>query len=328
MIKSFKFLQKAQPPSFLFLKESFSLHDDGCSDSYGGSKAKNNHGDCPGVHSEPEGEAVGAGVAELKGIPQLIIAGSSIDDIVRIVFYQCFLTREKGGDISYSTFLNIPISIVSGIGVGILLGLILSFTFATSKRDDAFKLLLVVSLCFGLTYLEDILSPYFGYSSLLFIIACAIVIHKKQAEISISLKSKFNEIWSLAEIFLFVLVSAGIKIEYAGKYFLPAFILLLASLSFRSLAVSSCLVKTDLNRKERGYVVLSYLPKANVQAAIGGGLLDLGKQLLASGSANAESIISAGTIVLSVSVLAILITAPVASISMNSLYPLRLKKEE
>lgn len=327
MIKSFKFLQKAQPPSFLFLKESFSLHDDGCSDSYGGSKAKNNQGDCPGVHSEPEGEAVGAGVAELKGIPQLIIAGSSIDDIVRIVFYQCFLTREKGGDIS-CTFLNIPISIVSGIGVGILLGLILSFTFAKSKRDDAFKLLLVVSLCFGLTYLEDILSPYFGYSSLLFIIACAIVIHKKQAEISISLKSKFNEIWSLAEIFLFVLVSAGIKIEYAGKYFLPAFILLLASLSFRSLAVSSCLVKTDLNRKERGYVVLSYLPKVTVQAAIGGELLDLGKQLLASGSANAESIISAGTIVLSVSVLAILITAPVASISMNSLYPLRLKKEE
>ena len=236
--------------------------------------------------------------------------------------------KGKGGDISYSTFLNIPISIVSGIGVGILLGLILSFTFAKSKRDDAFKLLLVVSLCFGLTYLEDILSPYFGYSSLLFIIACAIVIHKKQAEISISLKSKFNEIWSLAEIFLFVLVSAGIKIEYAGKCFLPAFILLLASLSFRSLAVSSCLVKTDLNRKERGYVVLSYLPKATVQAAIGGGLLDLGKQLLASGSANAESIISAGTIVLSVSVLAILITAPVASISMNSLYPLRLKKEE
>lgn len=87
-------------------------------------------------------------------------------------------------------------------------------------------------------------------------------------------------------------------------------------------------MKTDLNRKERGYVVLSYLPKATVQAAIGGGLLDLGKQLLASGSANAESIISAGTIVLSVSVLAILITAPVASISMNSLYPLRLKKEE
>ena len=95
MIKSFKFLQKAQPPSFLFLKESFSLHDDGCSDSYGGGESQYNERYLPGVHSEPEGEAVGAGVAELKGIPQLIIAGSSIDDIVRIVFYQCFLTREK-----------------------------------------------------------------------------------------------------------------------------------------------------------------------------------------------------------------------------------------
>lgn len=235
---------------FLLLEEALPLHDKSGCGSNGGGESQYNEGYRPGVHPELEGEAVGAGVAELKGIPQLIIAGSSIDDIVRIVFYQCFLTREKGGDISYRTFLNIPISIVSGIGVGILLGLILSFTFAKSKREDAFKLLLVVSLCFGLTYLENILSPYFGYSSLLFIIACAIVIHKKQAEISISLKSKFNEIWSFAEIFLFVLVGAGIKIEYAGKYFLPAFILLLASLSFRSLAVSSCLVKTDLNRKE------------------------------------------------------------------------------
>lgn len=262
-----------------------------------------------------------------KGIPQLVIAGSSIDDIIRIVFYQCFLTREKGGNLSARTFLNIPISIVTGVGSGILLGRLLSFVFNKVERNDTFKLLLLLSICFGLTYLEDLVSPYFGYSSLLSIITCAIVIHKKGEQISLILKTKFNEIWYLAEIFLFILVGAGIKIEYAGKYFLPALLLLLISLVFRSLAVTGCLVKTKLNWKERGFVVISYLPKATVQAAIGGGLLDLGNQLLASGAANAESVIAAGTIVLSVSVLAILITAPFAAISRNLLYPHRLKRE-
>lgn len=262
-----------------------------------------------------------------KGIPQLVIAGSSIDDIIRIVFYQCFLTREKGGNLSARTFLNIPISIVTGVGSGILLGRLLSFVFNKVKRNDTFKLLLLLSICFGLTYLEDLVSPYFGYSSLLSIITCAIVIHKKGEQISLILKTKFNEIWYLAEIFLFILVGAGIKIEYAGKYFLPALLLLLISLVFRSLAVTGCLVKTKLTWKERGFVVISYLPKATVQAAIGGGLLDLGNQLLASGAANAESVIAAGTIVLSVSVLAILITAPFAAISRNLLYPHRLKRE-
>lgn len=263
-----------------------------------------------------------------KGIPQLIIAGSSIDDIIRIVFYQCFLTREKGGSLSARTFLNIPISIVTGVGSGILLGRLLSFVFNKVERNDTFKLLLLLSICFGLTYLEDLVSPYFGYSSLLSIITCAIVIHKKGEQISLILKTKFNEIWYLAEIFLFILVGAGIKIEYAGKYFLPALLLLLISLAFRSLAVTGCLVKTKLSFKERGFVVISYLPKATVQAAIGGGLLDLGNQLLASGAANAESVIAAGRIVLSVSVLAILITAPFAAISRNLLYPHRLKRED
>lgn len=262
-----------------------------------------------------------------KGIPQLVIAGSSIDDIIRIVFYQCFLTREKGRSLSARTFLNIPISIVTGVGSGILLGRLLSFVLNKVKRNDTFKLLLLLSICFGLTYLEDLVSPYFGYSSLLSIITCAIVIHKKGEQISLNLKTKFNEIWYLAEIFLFILVGAGIKIEYAGKYFLPALLLLLISLVFRSLAVTGCLVKTKLTWKERGFVVISYLPKATVQAAIGGGLLDLGNQLLASGAANAESVIAAGTIVLSVSVLAILITAPFAAISRNLLYPHRLKRE-
>ncbi len=263
-----------------------------------------------------------------KGIPQLIIAGSSIDDIVMIVFYQSFLTMEKGGKISFLTFLNIPLSIVSGVLVGILVGFALSFVFRKSKMDSILKLILLLAVSFGLTFVEDLVSSYFGFSSLLAIITAALIVHKKDSEISLDLKNKLNKIWYLAEIFLFVLVGASIKIEYAGKYFLPAFLLLLVSLSFRSLAVSTCLIKTKLNVRERAYTVLSYLPKATVQAAIGGGLLDLGNALLQSGASNAESVIQAGTIVLSVSVVAILLTAPLASIFMNLLYPKMLEKEE
>lgn len=263
-----------------------------------------------------------------KGIPQLIIAGSSIDDIVMIVFYQSFLTMEKGGKISFLTFLNIPLSIVSGVLVGILVGFALSFVFRKSKMDSILKLILLLAVSFGLTFVEDLVSSYFGFSSLLAIITAALIVHKKDSEISLDLKNKLNKIWYLAEIFLFVLVGASIKIEYAGKYFLPAFLLLLVSLSFRSLAVSTCLIKTRLNVRERAYTVLSYLPKATVQAAIGGGLLDLGNSLLQSGASNAESVIQAGTIVLSVSVVAILLTAPLASIFMNLLYPKMLEKEE
>ena len=263
-----------------------------------------------------------------KGIPQLIIAGSSIDDIVMIVFYQSFLTMEKGGKISFLTFLNIPLSIVSGVLVGILVGFALSFVFRKSSMDSILKLILLLAVSFGLTFVEDLVSSYFGFSSLLAIITAALIVHKKDSEISLDLKNKLNKIWYLAEIFLFVLVGASIKIEYAGKYFLPAFLLLLVSLSFRSLAVSTCLIKTRLNVRERAYTVLSYLPKATVQAAIGGGLLDLGNALLQSGASNAESVIQAGTIVLSVSVVAILLTAPLASIFMNLLYPKMLEKEE
>lgn len=263
-----------------------------------------------------------------KGIPQLIIAGSSIDDIVMIVFYQSFLTMEKGGKISFLTFLNIPLSIVSGVLVGILVGFALSFVFRKSSMDSILKLILLLAVSFGLTFVEDLVSSYFGFSSLLAIITAALIVHKKDSEISLDLKNKLNKIWYLAEIFLFVLVGASIKIEYAGKYFLPAFLLLLVSLSFRSLAVSTCLIKTRLNVRERAYTVLSYLPKATVQAAIGGGLLDLGNALLQSGASNAESVVQAGTIVLSVSVVAILLTAPLASIFMNLLYPKMLEKEE
>lgn len=263
-----------------------------------------------------------------EGIPQLIIAGSSIDDIVMIVCYQSFLTLEKGGSISAMTFLNIPISIASGIAVGVLFGFLLSLLLKRVNIGVVWSFILILSLSCGLTYLEEVFSPYFGFSSLLSIITLALVLHKRNPEQASNLKSAANQVWALAEVFLFVLVGSSIKVDYALRYFLPAFLLLLCSLLCRSIAVSSCLIRTNFDLKERSFVILSYLPKATVQAAIGGGLLDLGNSLLSQGASNAASVIAAGEIVLSVSVLAILLSAPLSAILMNALYPKLLKKEE
>lgn len=263
-----------------------------------------------------------------EGIPQLIIAGSSIDDIVMIVCYQSFLTLEKGGSISAMTFLNIPISIASGIAVGVLFGFLLSLLLKRVNIGVVWSFILILSLSCGLTYLEEVVSPYFGFSSLLSIITLALVLHKRNPEQASNLKSASNQVWALAEVFLFVLVGSSIKVDYALRYFLPAFLLLLCSLLCRSIAVSTCLIRTPFDLKERSFVILSYLPKATVQAAIGGGLLDLGNSLLSQGASNAASVIAAGEIVLSVSVLAILLSAPLSAILMNALYPKLLKKEE
>lgn len=263
-----------------------------------------------------------------EGIPQLIIAGSSIDDIVMIVCYQSFLTLEKGGSISAMTFLNIPISIASGIAVGVLFGFLLSLLLKKVNIGVVWSFILLLSLSCGLTYLEEVVSPYFGFSSLLSIITFSLVLHKRNSEQASNVKSAANQVWALAEVFLFVLVGSSIRMDYALRYFLPAFLLLLCSLLCRSIAVSSCLIRTNFDLKERSFVILSYLPKATVQAAIGGGLLDLGNSLLSQGASNAASVIAAGEIVLSVSVLAILLSAPLSAILMNALYPKLLKKEE
>lgn len=256
-----------------------------------------------------------------KGIPQLIIAGSSIDDIVMIVFYQAFMTIEKGEKISYLTFLNIPLSIFSGIAVGVGIGFLLVLLFAHVSMRDSLKLILIFGIGFGLTALEDFLAQWFGFSSLLAIISLCIVIKAKDGERAIRLAKRGNQMWVLAEMFLFLLVGASLKMEYAARYFFLSLALLAISLSFRSLAVSSCLIRTNLNFKERTFAVFSYLPKATVQAAIGGGLLDLGNQLLAQKLPNAEQVIQSGTIVLSVSVVSILLTAPLGAILLRLAAP-------
>lgn len=263
-----------------------------------------------------------------KGIPQLIVAGSSIDDIIMIVFYQCFLSMEGGKSFSYLSFLNIPCSILLGIALGIGFGFLLMWLHKLTKMNDTLFLILIFAVSFGFTFIEEVLSSYVGVSSLLGVLSLCIFIRYKNPELACRLMSTCNNIWILAEMFLFVLVGACIKIDYATKYFTMAFLLVLISLFFRCIAVNLSLIKTNLNIKERIFTTISYLPKATVQAAIGGGLLDLGNRLLLEGLDNAQRIIEAGTIVLSVSVVVILITAPLAAIIMNSTYKCMLEKEE
>lgn len=255
-----------------------------------------------------------------KGIPQLILAGSSIDDIVMIVFYEAFMSMERGGNISWFNFANIFISIGTGIAVGIAVGLLIAIIFKNILIRNTIKVILIISIGIGLTAVEEAISQYFGFSSLLATITMCLLLRMKDRENAQQLTAKVGKIWIPAEMFLFFLVGACIKVEYASKYFLPALLLIVISLFARSLMVSGCLIKTNLNLKERIFTVISYLPKATVQASIGGGLLDYGNKLLAEGSEKAATIIAAGTIVLSVSVLAILITAPVASLTMNLTY--------
>ncbi len=254
------------------------------------------------------------------GVPQLILAGSSIDDIVMIVFYQAFISIETGGTITAITFLNIFIAIISGILIGTLLGYGLSFIFSKVKTENHLKIILIIGIGIGLTALEAFVVKWFIFSSLLAVITMCLIIRIKDQPLATDLTKIASKVWIPAEMFLFFLVGASIKIDYASKYFLMALSLIGISLLARSLMVAGCLVKTNLNKKERIFTIIAYLPKATVQASIGGGLLDLGYELLAKGAENAATIISAGTIVLSVSVIAILISAPLSALTMNLTY--------
>lgn len=257
-----------------------------------------------------------------EGVPQMVIAGAALDDIVMIVFFTSFMTIEGGGSITPMTILNVPISIVSGIAVGIGLGFLLSFIFKHLHMRDSLKLILTLGVIFGLVFLETFLAKWFSYSSLLSAITIGIVLLLRRKEQATRMAAKCEKIWQIAEIFLFVLVGASIQIKYALNVFGLAVAVIFIGLVVRFLAAYLATIKTGLSFKERSFVSISYLPKATVQAAIGGGLLDLGNEL------GKQPIIDAGIVVLSVAVVSILITAPLGAILMDLTYKKLTKKEE
>ena len=246
------------------------------------------------------------GYGEKKTIPQLILAGASVDDVYVIVLFTTFTGMIQGDGVSVMRFINIPISIILGIGLGLLVGRILALFFEKVHIRDTEKIMIMLSISFVLVYIEDMLTTVITFSALIAIMFMGVSLQKYRKEVSNRLSLKYNKLWVGAEVFLFVLVGATVNIGYLGKVGITAIIVIIGALIFRMLGVFVCLLGTNLNKKERLFSMMAYTPKATVQAAIGGIPLSLG--------------LACGDIVLTVAVLAIVITAPLGAFAIDSTY--------
>ena len=255
-----------------------------------------------------------------KAIPQMIMAGASCDDIFVIVLFTTFLSMAQGGSAKVGDFVNIPVSIVLGILLGALMGYGLYLFFETSYAHEhcvrnSMKVIIVLGCSFLLIAIEGWLEGKVPVSGLLAVVSMACVIKlKSTAFVSKRLSEKFGKLWLAAEVVLFVLVGAAVDIRYTLEAGIAAVLMILIALLFRSIGVCICTMKTMLNGKERLFCVLAYLPKATVQAAIGSVPLAAG--------------LPCGKIILSVAVLAILITAPIGAIGIDSTYKRFLEKQK
>ena len=246
----------------------------------------------------------GYGVNE--GIPQLILAGASVDDVYVIVLFSTFVGMMQGEGASIFKFVNIPISIFLGIAIGLLIGVLLAYFFKKMHIRDTSKVLIILSISFLLVVMEDKLSTPITFSALIAIMFIGIGLQKKRETVAKRLSVKYGKLWVAAEVFLFVLVGATVNIGYLGKVGVKALIVIIGALVFRMFGVFVCLLGTSLKRKERLFTMLAYTPKATVQAAIGGIPLALG--------------FTCGDLVLTVAVLAIVLTAPLGAFAIDLSY--------
>lgn len=247
-----------------------------------------------------------------KGIPQMIMAGTSCDDIYVIVLFSTFVGMAQGGGARWQDFAAIPVSIVLGILVGVAVGLVLALFFETAyaRRHyvrNSMKVIIVLGVSFLLVAMENWLKGYIPMSGLLAVVSMACTLKcKSTAFVYKRLSEKFGKLWLAAEVILFVLVGAAVDIRYTLAAGLSALAMIAVAQIFRAFGVFLCMLGTNLNRKERLFCMIAYTPKATVQAAIGSVPLSLG--------------LPCGQIVLSVAVLAILITAPLGALGMDSTY--------
>ncbi|XFA98843.1 cation:proton antiporter [Candidatus Izemoplasma sp. B36] len=240
-----------------------------------------------------------------KQIPQMILAGSSIDDIYCIVMFTIFVGIQQTNTFDTLSIVLFPVSIIISLLLGIAVGLIIIKVFKKIHMRDTIKVLIIFALAFFFIVLEDALKDYFTISGLLAVIAMAGSILKVYPVLAKRLTGKFSKIWVAAEIMLFVLVGAAVEITVLKTAGLLAVGLIAASLIFRMISVIICISKTNLNSKERIFACIAYLPKATVQAAIGAIPLTLG--------------MPAGSLILTISVLSIFISAPLGAIGMDRL---------
>lgn len=248
-----------------------------------------------------------------KSIPQLILAGASVDDVFVIVLFTAFTGLAQGGTFSPASILSIPVSIGTGIAAGGLAGILLALFFQKVHIRDSAKVVILLSISFLMIELENRLKGYVPFSGLLAVMSIGIALQKKRYEAAARLSVKYSKLWVAAEVLLFVLVGATVDISYALKAGAAAVILIFGVLIFRMAGVFFCLLGTDINRKERLFCMIAYMPKATVQAAIGGVPLAMG--------------LGCGKIVLTVAVLAILITAPLGAFGVEQTYKRLLKAD-
>lgn len=254
-----------------------------------------------------------------KAIPQMIMAGASCDDIFVIVLFTTFLSMAQGGSADIIDFVNIPVSIVLGILLGAVTGYGLYLFFETSYAHkhcvrNSTKVIIVLGFSMLLVSVEGLLEGKVSVSGLLAVVSMACVIKiKSTAFVSKRLSEKFGKLWIAAEVVLFVLVGAAVDIRYTLSAGIAAVFMIFIALIFRTAGVLICTIKTKLNMKERIFCVIAYLPKATVQAAIGSVPLAAG--------------LACGKIILSVAVLAIIITAPLGALGIDNTYKKLLEKE-
>ncbi len=260
-----------------------------------------------------------SGYGTRQSIPQMILAGASCDDIFVIVLFTTFTNMAKGGSLQVIDFINIPISIFTGIVLGTVTGAVLSYFFEKAHEQkhtirNSMKIIIVMGVAFGLIGIEGLLKPYVSVSGLLAVLSMACVLKlKMKAEVSQRLSEKMGKMWLAAEVVLFVLVGAAVDIRYTLEAGVMAVVMIVVALIIRAFGVYICLLGTHLTTKERAFCIIAYLPKATVQAAIGSIPLAMG--------------LPCGNIVLSVAVLGILITAPLGAIGIDSTYKKLLVKE-
>lgn len=253
------------------------------------------------------------GYGKEKSIPQLILAGASVDDVFVIVMFTAFLALETNTGVSVAQFAAIPVSIVLGITAGFLAALVQGIIFDKCSFTLVQKLLVVLSVSFLMIEFENRLKGIVPVSGLLAIMSIGLTLYQKKPELAKELSGKYSELWTAGEILLFVLVGVAVDLKYVKVAGIMAVLLVAGALIFRMAGVFFCVLGTDLNRKERLFCMFAYTPKATVQAAIGTTPLAMG--------------LACGKTVLTVAILAILITAPFGAICVDASYRKLLKKE-
>ena len=246
------------------------------------------------------------GYGKKSRIPQIIMAGASVDDIYVIVLFTAFLGMYRGEGFSASTLVSVPVSILSGVIMGAVTGIILVSIFKRIHMRDTVKVLIILSIAFMFVSIEDFMKPFFPVSGLLAVMSLGCSILRSYEILAKRLMGKFSKIWVGAEILLFVLVGAQVDISYLAGAGISSVLLILAALSLRMTGVSLSLAGTSLSLKERLFCSIAYNPKATVQAAIGAVPLSAG--------------VGAGNTILTVAVLAIIISAPVGAIGIDRTY--------